>query len=68
MQKLEFLNLEQENVSVFFQIVFGSNFEKTIVIFEISTLEFALLQSLVKIKFLKFGTKFALFKYFWAGI
>ena len=38
---------------------FGQQFWKTIVIFEISTLEFALLQSFVqKIKILKFGKKF----------
>ena len=48
---------------------FGQQFWKTIVIFAISALEFALLQSLVqKIKNLKFGTKNARFPYFGAGI
>ena len=39
-----------------------------IVIFEISVLEFVLLQSLVQMKIFKFGTKNALFGYFWAEI
>ena len=43
-------------------------FENTIVIFEISVLEIFLLQSLVPKKILKFGTKNALFGYFYAGI
>ena len=48
---------------------FGQQFWKTIVIFEISTLEFALLQSFEqRIKILKFGTKMPDFPYFGAGI
>ena len=43
---------------------FGLQFRKTIVIFEISTLDFALLQSFrEKIKILKFGSKKARFLY-----
>ena len=50
MQKLEFLNLEPKNT--LFKC-FGQQFWKDIVIFDISTLEFALLQSFVqKIKIL----------------
>ena len=60
--------------------IFGLKFEITIVIFEISALEFVLLQSLVqneknlknreknfvkKMKIPKFGSKNALFGYFW---
>ena len=48
---------------------FGLRFWKTVVISEVSTLEFALLQSfLKKNKNLKFGTKNARFLYFGAGI
>ena len=43
-------------------------FENTIVIFQISVLEIALLESLVPKKILKFETKNALFRYFWASI
>ena len=48
--------------------ILGLELENIIVIFEISVLEFPLLQSLVKINFLTFGTKNALFEYFSAGI
>ena len=48
--------------------ILGLELENIIVIFEISVLEFPLLQSLVKIKFLTFGPKNALFEYFSAGI
>ena len=48
--------------------VLGLEIENIIVIFEISVLEFVLLQSLVQMKIFKFGTKNALFGYFWAGI
>ena len=48
---------------------FWEQFQKTVVIFAISALKFALLQSLLqKIKILKFGTKNARFPYFGAGI
>ena len=47
---------------------FGQQFWKTIVIFEISTLEFALLQSFKKIKSFKFGIKNARFACFRVGI
>ena len=48
---------------------FGQQFQKTIVIFEISALQFTLLQSLMqKIKALKFGTKNARFAYIGTGI
>ena len=48
---------------------FGQQFWKTIAIFEISALEFALLQILVqKIKILKFDNENARFAYFGAGI
>ena len=48
---------------------FGSNFEKTIVIFDVRAFEFALFQSLVqKIKILKFNTKNTSFVYFGARI
>ena len=48
---------------------FGQQFRKTIAIFAVSVLEFALLQSLVqKMKILKFGTKSARFPYFGAEI
>ena len=48
---------------------FGQQFWKTIVIFEISTLEFSLLESFVqKKKSIKFGTKNARSLYFGAGI
>ena len=48
---------------------FGQQFWKIIVIFEISTLEFSLLESFVqKIKSLKFGTKNARSSYFGARI
>ena len=43
--------------------IFGSEFKKTIVMFEISTIKFR-----EKMKVPKFGTKSALFGYFWAGI
>ena len=43
-------------------------FENTIVIFQISVLEIVLLESLVPKKILKFETKNALFRYFWASI
>ena len=66
MQKLEFLNLEPKNT--LFKC-FAQQLWKTIVIFEISTLEFALLQSFVKkMKILKCGTKHVIFPYFVAGI
>ena len=49
--------------------VLSSNFEKTIVIFEISTLQFVLLESFVqKLKILKFGTTNVRFLYFGAGV
>ena len=55
-QKLEFLNLEPKKALL---KCFEQQFRKTIVIFEISILEFALLQSFMqKIKILKFGKKF----------
>ena len=48
---------------------FGQQFRKTIAIFAILTLEFALLQNSVqKIKIFKLGTKNARFPYFGAGI
>ena len=48
---------------------FGQQFRKTIAIFAILTLEFALLQNWVqKIKIFKLGTKNARFPYFGAGI
>ena len=47
---------------------FGPEIENTIVIFEISVLEFVLLQSFLQKKILKLGTKNALFGYFWAEI
>ena len=66
MQKLEFLNLEPKNT--LFKC-FAQQLWKTIVIFEISTLEFALLQSFVKkIKIRKCGIKHVIFPYFVAGI
>ena len=47
--------------------ILGHNFEKRMSHFEIRALEFILLQTLVqKQKILKFGTKNALFGYFWA--
>ena len=48
----------------------GKIFRKTIVIFEISTLEFVNLQNFTKkkTKMPKFGTKNASFGYFWGGI
>ena len=46
----------------------GQQLRKTIVIFEISTLQFAYLQNLQKTKMPKFGTKNALSGYFWARI
>ena len=45
--------------------IFGLEFEKNIVVLEISTLEF---HPLKKIKMAKFGTKNALFGYFWVSI
>ena len=49
--------------------IFDQEFQKNFAIFEISALKLALLQNLVqKIKILKFGTKNALFGYFWARI
>ena len=45
---------------------FGLEFENTIITFEISALEFQNFGA--KMKILKFGTKNALFEYFWAGI
>ena len=56
--------------------IFGLEFQKTIVIFEISTLEFVRFQNFVKKwkclnlgkKMPKFGTKYALFGYFWIRI
>ena len=66
MQKLEFLNLRAKKA--LFKC-FVQQFLKAIVIFEISTLAFTLLQSFVqKIKILKFGTKNVRFLYFGAGI
>ena len=47
--------------------IFRLGFENTIIIFEISTLEFFKMQSF-KTKILKVRTKVALFGYFWAGI
>ena len=47
----------------------GLEFKKTIAILEISTLKFVQLQNFAKItKISKFGTKNALFGYFWARI
>ena len=49
--------------------IFEQEFQKNFAIFEISALKLALLQNLVqKIKILKFGTKNALFGYFWTRI
>ena len=45
--------------------IFGLEFRKAIVIFEINALKFVWLQSLVQLKIIKFGTKNALFRYFW---
>ena len=50
---------------------FGMEFEKTIDIIEISTLEFRAIANFdanTKMKTLKFEIKNALFGYFWAGI
>ena len=47
----------------------GLEFKKTIAIIEISTLKFVQLQNFAKnTKISKFGTKNALFEYFWARI
>ena len=48
--------------------IFGLEFEKAIVIFETKPLEFVYLQSFVKKKMPKFGTKNVLLGYFWARI
>ena len=49
--------------------IFRLEFENNIVIFEISTLKFAQVQNCEKkTKLPKFGTKNALFRYFWARI
>ena len=48
---------------------FGMEFEKTIDIIEISTLEFRAIANFdANMKALKFEIKNALFRYFWAGI
>ena len=48
--------------------IFGLEFEKTVVIFEIGTLKFVWLQILRKNKMSKFETKNVWFGYIWAGI
>ena len=63
--KKKFLNLGPKMPDL---RILGLEFQNIIVIFEISILKFVLFQSLVqKEKILKFGTKNALFGYFWAG-
>ena len=50
-------------------VILGLKFENNIVIFEISTFEFVFSAKFCeKTKMPKFGTKNALFGYFWAGI
>ena len=48
--------------------IFGKDFKTTIIIIEISTLQFVYLQNFAKKRMSKFGTKNALFAYFWVGI
>ena len=48
--------------------ILGLEFSNTIVIFEIRTLEFLIAKFREKMKIPKFGTKNALFGYFWARI
>ena len=49
--------------------MFRLQFQKTIVIFEISTLKFSKVQNFVQnVKVLKYWIKITLFEYFWAGV